>query len=201
MGRHVTQAGRRLGVALVATAGLLAPRARAEEPRAACTATLSGRRVLARAEALAFVSPELDRLVRLGMAGKLEVELTLWRRRSLWFDARVDGARLTQVLAFTRGEYVLDGRPLAEGPGMMESERVAWTLDERPEAADRFVVQVEVRLHVVTAVSLGRVASWLTQEKDANAEERSGLTSTLLRSVAEDLSRSASGRCEVVRPP
>lgn len=200
MGRHVTQAGRRLGVALVATAGLLAPRAHAEEPRAACTASLSGRRVVARAEALAFVSPELDRLVRLGMAGKLEVELTLWKRRSLWFDARVDGTRLTQVLAFTRGGYVLDGRPLPEGSGTMESERVAWTLDARPEAEERFVVQVEVRLHVVTAASLGRVASWLTQDKDDKAEERSGLTGTLLRSVAEDLSRSASGRCDVVRP-
>ncbi|NMO20439.1 hypothetical protein HPC49_27925 [Pyxidicoccus fallax] len=200
MGRHVTWKGRRLGAALVAAVGLLASPARAEEPRAACTATLSGRRVVARAEALAFVSPELDRLVRLGMAGKLEVELTLWKRHSLWFDSRVDGARLTQVLAFTRDGYVLDGRPLTEGPGVMESERVAWTLDERPEAEDRFVVRVEVRLQVVTATSLGKVASWLTQEKGAaNAEERSGLTGTLLRSVAEDLSRGASARCEVTR--
>lgn len=186
---------------LVAAAGLLAPRAHAEEPRAACTATLSGRRVVARAEALAFVSPELDRLVRLGMAGKLEVELTLWKRHSLWFDARVDGARLTQVLAFTRGGYVLDGRPLPDGPGALESERVAWTLDARPEVDERFIVQVEVRLQVVTAASLGRVASWLTQEQAPSTGERSGLTGTLLRSVAEDLARGASARCEVTRPP
>ena len=201
MGRHDTRWGRRLGAALVAAAGLLAPRTHAEEPRAACTAALSGRRVVARVEALSFVSPELDRLVRLGLAGKLEVELTLWKRRALWFDARVDGARLTQVLAFTRGGYVLDGRPLPAGPGAIESERVAWTLDERPEVEERFVVQVEVRLQVVTAASLGRVASWLTQEKTPPAEERSALTGTLLRSVAEDLSRGASARCEVSRPP
>jgi hypothetical protein len=185
----------------VAAAGLLAPTAQAEEPRTTCAATLSGRRVVARAEALAFISPELDRLVRLGMAGKLEVELTLWKRRSLWFDGRVDGARLTQVLAFSRGGYVLDGRPLTGGPGALELERVAWTLEEPPEPGAVFVVQVEVRLHVVTAASLGRVASWLTQEKNATTEERSGLTGTLLRSVAEDLSRAASGRCEVTRPP
>lgn len=202
MARTRKRAGRRLGAALVAAAGLLAPMARAEEePRAACSATLSGRRVVARPEAFAFVSPELDRLVRLGMAGRVEVEVTLFRRRSLWFDMRVDTTRLTQVLAFARGDYVLDGRPLPEGPGALELERVAWMLDERPEAGDRFVVQVEVKLHVVTAASLGRVASWLTQEKTAQGEEGSGLTSTVLRSVAEDLSRGASGRCEVSRPP
>src|SRR6188768_2861012 len=109
MGRHGTRAARRLGAAVVAAAGLVAPGAWAEEPRAACTATLSGRRVVARPQALAFLSPELDRLVRLGMAGRLEVELTLWRRRPLWFDARVDGSRLTQVLAYTREAYLLDG--------------------------------------------------------------------------------------------
>ena len=96
---------------------------------------------------------------------------------------------------------MLDGEPLPEGPGTLELERVAWTLDERPEVGDRFVVQVVVKLHVVTAASLGRVASWLTQEKNAQGEERSGFTTTVLRSVAEDLSRGASGRCEVSRPP
>ncbi|MFP2930532.1 hypothetical protein ACLESO_36100 [Pyxidicoccus sp. 3LG] len=193
---------RRLGAALVAAAGLFAPIVRAEEePRASCTATLSGRRVVARPEAFSFVSPELDRLVRLGMAGRVEVEVTLWKRHSFWFDERVDGAKVTQVLAFTRAGYVLDGRPLSGAPGALELERVAWTLGERPEAEERFVVQVEVRLHVVTAASLGRVASWLTQEKSTAGEERSGLTGTVLRSVAEDLSRGASARCEVTRPP
>ncbi|WP_163996344.1 hypothetical protein [Pyxidicoccus caerfyrddinensis] len=201
MARTWIRAGRRLGAAWVAAAGLLAPMARAEEPRAACTATLSGRRVVVRPEAFAFISPELDRLVRLGMAGRVEVEVTLWKRRAMWFNARVDEARLTQVLAFTRGGYVLDGRSLPEGPGTLELERVAWTLEERPGAEDRFVVQVEVRLHVVTAASLGRVASWLTQEKNAREGEGSSLTSTVLRSVAEDLSRGASGRCDVSRAP
>ncbi|QSQ20023.1 hypothetical protein JY651_32735 [Pyxidicoccus parkwayensis] len=201
MARTWTRAGRWLGAAWVAAAGLLAPMAHAEEPRAACTATLSGRRVVVRPEASAFISPELDRLVRLGMAGRVEVEVTLFKRHSLWFDARVDVTRLTQVLVFSRGTYVLDGRSLPEGPGVLELERVAWTLEERPEAGDRFLVQVEVRLHVVTAASLGRVASWLTQEKKNGEEERSGITSTLLRSVAEDLSRTASGRCDVSRAP
>ncbi|RKH40120.1 hypothetical protein [Corallococcus sicarius] len=203
MARYGTGGRWRLAATLTASVGLLPSAVRADEARATCTATLSGRRVVVRPEARAFVSPELDRLVRLGMAGKLEVQLTLWRRRPLWFDARLDGAQLTQVLAFTRAGYLLDGRPLAEGVATLELERVAWTLEDRPEPGDRFVVQVEVRLQVVTAASLGRVAAWLTQGTPAGTEPdgRSGLTATLLRSVAEDLAQGATARCEVLRPP
>ncbi|RKH65868.1 hypothetical protein [Corallococcus llansteffanensis] len=201
--RYGTGGRWRLLAALTASVGLLPSGARADEARATCTATLAGRRVVVRPEARAFVTPELDRLVRLGMAGKLEVHLTLFRRRALWFDARMDGAQVTQVLAFTRAGYLLDGRPLAGGVATLELERVAWTLDDRPEPDERFVVQVEVRLQVVTAASLGRVAAWLTQGAPAGTapDERSALTGTLLRSVAEDLARGASTRCDVLRPP
>ncbi|RYZ34992.1 MAG: hypothetical protein EOO71_37160 [Myxococcaceae bacterium] len=203
MARHGTGGRWRLQVALTASVGLLASPARADEARATCNATLSGRRVVVRPEARAFVSPELDRLVRLGMAGKLEVRMTLFRRRALWFDARVDSTQVTQVLAFTRTGYLLDGRPLPDGVATLELERVAWTLEERPEPGDRFVVQLEVRLQVVTAASLGRVAAWFTQDTAAETatEDRSALTGTLLRSVAEDLARGASARCDVLRPP
>ncbi|MFP2961766.1 hypothetical protein ACLEPN_29195 [Myxococcus sp. 1LA] len=198
----LTRVGRRLGTALVAVASLYAPTVHAEEPRATCTATLSGRRVMVRSEAFDFISPELDRLVRLGMAGKLEVELTLWRRNSVWFDERVDTARVTQVLAFSKGAYVLDGRSLPEGPSALTLERVAWSLEERPEPGERFQVRINVRLQVVTAASLGRVAAWLTQGKQAPDDEGATLTgSVLLRSVAEDLSRGANARCDVTRPP
>ncbi|ATB45635.1 hypothetical protein MYMAC_001220 [Corallococcus macrosporus DSM 14697] len=198
----LTRVGRRLGTALVAVASLYASTVHAEEPRATCTATLSGRRVMVRSEAFDFVSPELDRLVRLGMAGKLEVELTLWRRNTVWFDARVETARVTQVLAFSNGAYVLDGRPLPEGPSALTLERVAWSLEERPEPDARYQVRINVRLHVVTAASLGRVAAWLTQGKQAPDEEGATLTgSVLLRSVAEDLVRGADARCDVTWPP
>lgn len=199
MGRLGTQA-RGLGVAVLATVSLLASAASAEEPRATCTATLSGRRVVVRPEAHAFLTQELDRLLRLGMAGRLEVELTLLRRRKLWFDARVDSAQLTQVLSFTKGGYLMDGRKLPAGAATLELERVAWTLKEPPEPGDAFVVQVDVRLQVVTAASLGKVASWLTQGEPADTE-RSAVTRNLLRTVAEDLTRHADGRCEVKPPP
>jgi hypothetical protein len=206
MGRHGTR-GRALGAALVAAVGLVASPAWAEEPRVACAATLSGRRVVVRPEAFAFLSPELDRLLRLGLAGRLEVELTLFQRRRLWFDARVAETHLTQVLAFSPVGYALDGRVLPAGPGALELERVAWTLEERPETGDRYEVRVEVRLQVVTAASLGKVATWLTRggeapQGDGNTEEeRSAVTSNLLRTVAEDLTRRASGGCEVKSLP
>jgi len=150
-----------------------------------------------RPEALALVAPELERLMRLGLAGKLEVELTLLRRRPLWFSEQVDTARLTQVLAYPAktGGWRLDGRPLAS-PGTLELERVAWVLEEEPEAEASFVVEVGVRLQVVTTASLGKVATWLTQGEKTDAQ-RSALTRGLLRTVAEDLTRRAEGHCTV----
>ena len=189
---------RRLGAALVAALGLLAPRARAEEPsRATCSATRLGRRVVVRPEALALVAPELERLMRLGLAGRLELELRLLRQRPLWFSERMEATSLTQVLAYTKPEgWALDGRPLATGPGTLELERVAWMLEEEPEAGATFLVEVGVRLQVVTASSLGKVAQWLTRGEKTEAE-RSALTRGLLRTVAEDLTRGAEGRCTV----
>jgi hypothetical protein len=195
MRRLGTQA-RGLGAALIAAVGLLAPGARAEEPRAQCTATLSGRRVVVRPEAQSFLTSELDRLLRLGLAGRIEVELTLLRRRRLWFDEQVDSARLTQVLSYSQGGYLLDGRPLSSGATALELERTAWTLEAPPDSSESFVVQVTVRLQVVTASSLGKVASWLTQGPSAE-DERSTVTRNLLHTVAEDLTRRASGRCDV----
>lgn len=193
-----TSTRRRLGAALVAAWGLLAPGARAEEPpRVGCSATRVGRRVSVRPEALALVAPELERLLRLGLAGRLEVELRLLRDRPLWFSEQVEATRLTQVLAYSArtGGWVLDGRPLAT-PGKLELERVAWVLEEEPEEAAAFTVRVGVRLQVVTATSLGKVATWLTQGEKTEAE-RSALTRRLLRTVAEDLTRGAEGRCAV----
>ncbi|MBN1208681.1 MAG: DUF4390 domain-containing protein [Myxococcaceae bacterium] len=197
MGRLGAQA-RGLGAALIAAMGLLAPRAWADEPRASCTATLSGRRVVVRPEAHAFLTPELDRLLRLGLAGRLEVELRLLRPRKVWFDEQVDRARLTQVLSFSKDGYLLDGRLLSSGAAALELERTAWTLEDPPEPGESFKVQVSVRLQVVTATSLGKVASWLTQGESAE-DERSAVTQNLLLTVAEDLSRHAAGRCDVSR--
>ncbi len=82
----------------------------------------------------------------------------------------------------------------------MGLERVAWTLEEPPEPGARFVAQVEVRLQVVTAASLGKVAEWLTRGPREASGEGGTVTQNLLRTVAEDLTRRASGRCDVGAP-
>lgn len=188
---------KRLTAALAVAVGLCTSWARAEEPRVTCTATRAGRRVLVRPEVSTLVAPELERLMRLGLAGRLELELELLRLRPLWFAEQVEGTRLTQVLVYVKEEgWVMDGRSLSEGLGVLELERVAWMLESEPEADTAFRVEVRVRLQVVTADSLGRVAAWLTQGKRTE-QERSALTQGLLRTVAEDLTRRAQGRCDV----
>ncbi|MCI0572241.1 MAG: hypothetical protein L0Y66_15915, partial [Myxococcaceae bacterium] len=111
------------------------------------------------------------------------------------FDHRLDSAQLSQVLTFTaRQGWTLDGRRLPGGPQSLTLERVAVAAPDL-QARD-LVVRVEARLQVVTAQSLGRVASWLTPGRE---EERSAVTENLVRTVAEDLVRSARAWCEV--PP
>ena len=160
----------RLGAALGAVLGLLAPQGRAEEPaRVTCTATRTGTRVVVRPEALSLVAPELERLMKLGLAGRLEVELRLSRPRPWWLAEQVDTAKLTLVLAYSvkTKTWLLDGSPLEEGLGRLELERVAWTLDEEPGPEATFVVEVGVRLQVVTTASLlsfARSASLLSSK-------------------------------------
>ncbi|XXF79271.1 hypothetical protein P2318_05820 [Myxococcaceae bacterium GXIMD 01537] len=176
---------------------LCASTARAEEPRVTCVATRSGRRVVVRPRAEALLAPELERLIRLGLAGRLEVTVTLLQRRSLWFDARRGETTLTQVVGFSREEgFLLDGRALPTGPQVLDLERVAWTLEALVEPGEDLVARVEVRLQVVTAASLGKVASWLTRGEEENAEG-GALSQNVLRTVAEDLTRRARGQCNV----
>lgn len=172
--------------------GLLA---RAEAPRVQCMAVRTGNRVVVRTVVEGFVDSDLARLVQLGLHGRLELSVALVQHRFLWLDAKVDATHVSQVLTYSaRQGWALDGRWLPEGPRSLSLERVA--LSAPDPAARGLVVQVQARLQVVTAQSLGRVASWLTPGKE---EERSAVTENLVRTVAEDLIRSASAQCEV--PP
>jgi hypothetical protein len=150
--------------------------------------------VLVRPEAHAFIDAELDRLLRLGLAGKLELKVTLLRLRPAWFDARLAEQQLTEVLSFDEvsGRYFLSGRPLSAGPTNLTLERTALELERPPEADDVLEVELDLRLQVVTSASLGRMAAWLTQ-----SEKRSAVSENLLRTVAEDLQRRARVRCRV----
>ena len=172
---------------------------RAEDPRVTCTAQRTGTRVLVRPEARAFIDAELDRLLRLGLAGRLEVGMVLLRRRPAWFDARLAEQHLTEVLRFdeSTGRYELSGRQLSEGPASLQLERAALELASTPAPDAVLGVELDVRLQGVTSASLGRMATWLTQ-----SETRSAVTENLLRTVADDLQRRARARCrvQVLRP-
>jgi hypothetical protein len=184
----------RVAGAAVALTLLLSSTAHAQEPSATCTATRTGTRVLVRPEVHAFIDAELDRLLRLGLAGRLELTVTLLRRRPAWFDARLAQQQLTEVLSYDEamGRYVLSGRPLSEGPASLPLGRTALQLEQLPEPDAVLEVEVDVRLQVVTAASLARMAAWLTQ-----SETRSAVSENLLSTVAEDLQRRARARCRV----
>ena len=184
----------RVAGAAVALTLALSSVAHAQEPSATCTATRTGTRVLVRPQAHAFIDAELDRLLRLGLAGKLELTVTLLRRRPAWFDARLVKQQLTEVLSYDEGagRYRLSGRPLPEGPAALPLGRTALQLEQLPDADALLEVELDVRLQVVTSASLGRMAAWLTQ-----SETRSAVSENLLRTVAEDLQRRARARCRV----
>lgn len=68
---------------LSATPGLAAAR---EPPSATCSARLGGRRVIVNPTLFGFFDADLLRLVRLGLAGRLDVEVAMLRKRFLLFS-------------------------------------------------------------------------------------------------------------------
>jgi hypothetical protein len=176
---------RKLAVALL----LLAGAAKAQD--LACKAVLAGTRALVDATIHGLLDRELLRLVKLGVSGKLTVEASVVRRRQLWFGRVV--AASTRELPLTwseeRGVFELDGRAIAD-PEHVPLERIALSLGEA-EDPRAYEVEVVTRLVVVTQGSLGRVAGLLEGETD------SALARAVLDAIANDLTRSANGKCPV----
>jgi hypothetical protein len=176
---------RKLAVALL----LLAGAAKAQE--VACKAMLAGTRALVDATIHGLLDPELLRIVKLGVSGRLTVETSVVRRRQLWFGRVV--ATTTRELPLTwseeRGVFELDGRALP-APERISLERIALSLGEADDPR-AYEVEIVTRLVVVTPGSLGRVAHLLEGESD------SALTRTLLGAIANDLTRSANTTCPV----
>ena len=168
---------------------LIAGAAKAQE--LACKAVLAGTRALVDATIHGLLDPELLRIVKLGVPGKLTVETQVVRRRALWFG-RVVGVT-TRELPLTwseeRGVFELDGRALPD-PEHASLERIAVPLGEADDPR-AYEVEVTTRLVVVTPGSLGRVSGFLAGETD------SALARTVLGAIANDLTRSANGSCPV----
>lgn len=179
---------------LAATLVVVAPAASAEEVRARCEASAAGARVLVDVELVALFDPELVRLVRLGQAGQLTVEVELLRRRPFWFDAHVESARVRTVVTWSEQDkaFVIDGRRVTD-LARLQLQRIALRARENP--SEGHLVRVSVRLEVVTAESLKEVARWIGGEPEDDAA--SILAEQLVGTLVNDLAREARTGCEV----
>lgn len=181
---------RRAWLATMAALLLCAEVARAAE--ATCRATRVGGSARVAVTLEGLLDRDLLRLVRLGLKGRLAVELRAVRK-GLLFGRTVGRAALEVTLAWSEEleALLLDGRPVRD-PRTLELERISLDVDA-PEA-ETVTVETSARLQVVTAQSLGDVARWITGG-DSTAPERSALTRNVIGAVAEDLTRSASCTC------
>jgi hypothetical protein len=183
---------KRAAVLLVCAVALCAEAALAAS--VACTATRTGARARVSISLDDLLDRDLLRLVRLGLRGKITLELRL-SRRGLFFGRTVTRVEVEAALTWSPQADVLllDGRPVADA-GHLQLERLALEADAPKDA--ELEVEVSARLQVVTAQSLGDVARWIAGG-EGTAGERSAFGSNLIGAVAEDLTRSAKGSCPV----
>ena len=160
----------------------------------ACTATRAGARARVSVALDDLLDRDLLRLVRLGLRGRITLDVRLVRR-GLFFGRTVTRLAVESALTWSpQGEVLLlDGRPVADA-SHLQLEWLALEADAPQDAP--LEVEVNARLQVVTAQSLGDVARWIAGGSET-AGERSALTKNLLGAVAEDLTRSAAGSCPV----
>ncbi len=192
-----------LAAALVAAG----PRLAWADPAVACRAEATGPRAVLRIAVRDMFDQELLRLVQLGLVGRLRVQATLYRRRPVWFDAKLLEVGRVLSVSFSRGDgvFMLEGQPVPN-PNAIELPDIVlgsgW--DDRAEGSELYA-DVSARLEVITASSLGQVARWLVGGKSASASEREGregaqlVPRALVEYLAADLARTAGGRCPLRR--
>ena len=192
--------------------GLLAGLVPVSPARAAvgvqCKVERAGERALVSVTLADVLDADLQRLVELGLAGRLRVEVNLHRRRAFWFDAQVGQDVRQSVLQWSRqrSSMLLDGQ-------VVDPRRLTLPFVLRPRRGGldegEHHVDVAVRLEVVTASSLGAVARWLAAGRPGTSGRREGddddqaatpiLPRALAGALAADLARTARGRCTL--PP
>jgi hypothetical protein len=199
----------------------VAPASARDAETASCRARLAGRRALADVELRGFFDADLLRLVRLGLAGRLEVELTVLRKR--WFIVSASGARqrYRSVLTFDPAaqEFAIDGSAIGKELRDLTLERLSLPLEEPLSGAP--LIRATARFEVVTESSLLQVAKWLagggrnadnrasgdaappdarSGRSDAGAEQAESTFSTFVfKSLMRDLARSATATCALER--
>lgn len=169
----------------------------AQTPTVRCEAVIARDRALVDVELSDFVDARLAKLVKLGLAGRIQLQLSLVERRPLWFDLLKDRTDRESVLRYDRdaAAFLLEGGQEVTDPIRLKLNRIALQPPDGLGNGD-YRVEVKVSLRVVTPQSLGRVAAWLAGREQAG-EGRA--PDALLEAVANDLARSASAACDAVR--
>ena len=183
---------------------LWAGSALAEGPRpplARCSALLASGRALVDVTVEHLFTEDLVRLVRLGLIGRVRVEVALIRRQPFWFDAVVLEEQRELVVSAAEGAVLLDGTRELPQLERVQLDRLALRPQPRvePEEVQRYRVEVKVHFQVITASSLREVARWIASGREE--EEPGAVSRRLLEAVASDLTREASARCDVERAP
>ena len=189
-----------LGRAVLLAAGLLFLSGAAQgatDPSGGCRAVPSGRAVAVHAQLDDLIPGELLRLISLGLAGNLHVEIDLVKRRPLWLPLRV--ARQTLDLVITRDArgdgFLLDGEQRLPDPARLRLPRILLPVEGDPAGLE---AQLRVQLRVITPSSLGKMATWVAGG-GGKEEERSALSAGLLSLIADELARSVEVSCAVAR--
>jgi hypothetical protein len=195
------------GVFALASFSLMGVGARAARAAGtvSCRAERLGGRALAHSLAVDLFDRELQRLVELGLVGRLNLEVVLFQRRPLWFDRRAAEATRTFTVVWSKAEahFTLDGQRLTTPREVRFPDLVLRPEDDGLSEGD-FYFQLTVRLEVITAQSLGEVARWLVSRPAAQPEPAAQpraavLPRALVDYLASDLARTATGRCPVPR--
>ncbi len=189
----------RLTVSLVLALGVTVGQGSAQErPTASCGARLVGDRVLVSMELRSFLDEETLRLVRLGLVGRVHVELGVYRKRWGLFEQTVALQSSDASVEYSRSDrrFLLDRRLVVDAPLALKLPVQSVRLGAVAQPATSLSLRAEARLQVVTVASLSKVAAWATGAEGDQASS-DVLTRGLLSAVVEDLTRSAECTCRV----
>ena len=193
--------GVRLAFCVTLGLGIVAPAAQGAAAEARCRCRITGNRAEATVEVQGLVDAELERLIRLGLAGRVRWELELVRKRWLWVEQPVAELTVESALRFSDARHVfaVEGGGEAADLSRLTLHTADLRLASPPAAKGRYELRVRARLQVITVESLARVASWMVDghEQEGEGGSSSWATRSLLAAVSNDLQRVVTATCRV----
>lgn len=179
--------------------GTIALAVRGDAAEARCRCRIAGNRAETTIEVQGLVDAELERLIRLGLAGRVRWELELVRKRWLWVEQPVAELSVESTIRFSEARRVFVVEGIGEIPDLshLSLHTADLRLEPRPAAKARHELRVRARLQVITVESLARVASWMVdgEEQEGEGPSSSWATRSLLAAVSNDLQRVVSASC------